>query len=473
LAGVTATSGGAQVASYVYGSDGSLFTQTEGARTTVYLPGEQMTIDTSTSPATLSGVRFYSLPGGITAVRTGLGSNYGFELQSDNHGTSTLWLDSTAQVPAWRQFDPYGAPRGTAPGAGFPGSRGFLGKVADAGTGLTDVGARWYDPVTGSFASLDPVLDAGSQAQLNGYAYAGGNPVGSSDPTGLRPTDCTGGGCEGNVDGGNPWHGGSSSHSGGGGGLHLPGDSFAGGTNGGSTHPKVSPPNDCPEGVVFICWGMNAARTDANYHGAGNGFNWNMEGPGACASSALMFISTCGISLATSGNGEGDSQGGSGGDGPPGDTNPADAGIPNLAKLINDIAEGLRRASAAAAKFLYPGGRTGALYMEGWDGPISLSSGDKNLSPSYRENIPPGTNKVNYHHLEAQAAGAIRAQAMRTGGPVDAVLFITGKDGACTACDPNLPTMLPEGSTLRVVWQGADGEPDSTLYTGVANPLHS
>jgi len=101
LAGVTATSGGAQVASYVYGSDGSLFAQTEGARTTVYLPGEQMTIDTSTSPATLSGVRFYSLPGGITAVRTGLGSSYGFELQSDNHGTSTLWLDSTAQVPAW------------------------------------------------------------------------------------------------------------------------------------------------------------------------------------------------------------------------------------------------------------------------------------------------------------------------------------------------------------------------------------
>jgi RHS repeat-associated protein len=192
LTGVTATSGGAAVASYVYGAGGSLFTQTEGTKTTVYLPGEQMTIDTSTSPATLSGVRFYSLPGGITAVRTGSGSNYGFELQSDNHGTSTLWLDSTAQVPAWRQFDPYGVPRGTAPGAGFPGSRGFLGKVADAGTGLTDVGARWYDPAAGSFASLDPVLDAGSQLQLDGYTYAGGNPVGSSDPTGEHPTDCTG-----------------------------------------------------------------------------------------------------------------------------------------------------------------------------------------------------------------------------------------------------------------------------------------
>jgi RHS repeat-associated protein len=205
---VTATSGGAAVASYVYGADGGLFTQTEGTKTTVYLPGEQLTIDTSTSPAALSGVRFYALPGGITAVRTGSGSAYGFQLQSDGHGTSTLWLDSTAQVPAWRQFDPYGAPRGTVPATGFPGSRGFLGMVADAGIGLTDVGARWYDPVTGSFASLDPVLDKASQLQLNGYSYAGDNPVGSSDPSGQHPTDCTGGGCEGNVDGGNPWHGG-------------------------------------------------------------------------------------------------------------------------------------------------------------------------------------------------------------------------------------------------------------------------
>src|SRR6185437_12720543 len=39
LTGVTATSGGAAVASYVYGAGGSLFTQTEGTKTTVYLPG--------------------------------------------------------------------------------------------------------------------------------------------------------------------------------------------------------------------------------------------------------------------------------------------------------------------------------------------------------------------------------------------------------------------------------------------------
>jgi RHS repeat-associated protein len=192
LTGVTKTTGGAAVAGYVYDAAGNLFTQTEGTKTTVYLPGEQLTIDTSTTPATLSGTRFYALPGGITAVRTGSGTAYGFELQSDEHGTNTLYLDSTAQNPTWRQFDPYGNPRGTAPATGFPGSRGFLNDPVDTATGLTSIGARWYDPATGTFASLDPLLEKASPAQLNGYTYAGANPIDSSDPTGLRGAGCNG-----------------------------------------------------------------------------------------------------------------------------------------------------------------------------------------------------------------------------------------------------------------------------------------
>ena len=39
LTGVTASSGGAAVASYVYGADGSLFSQTEGTKTTAASPG--------------------------------------------------------------------------------------------------------------------------------------------------------------------------------------------------------------------------------------------------------------------------------------------------------------------------------------------------------------------------------------------------------------------------------------------------
>jgi len=61
------------------------------------------------------------------------------------YGDVTLRLDYAAQNPTWQQFDPYGNPRG---------SRGFLNDPDGSVTGLTDIGARWYDPVTGSFISL-------------------------------------------------------------------------------------------------------------------------------------------------------------------------------------------------------------------------------------------------------------------------------------------------------------------------------
>jgi RHS repeat-associated protein len=178
------TSTGSTAASYVYDAHGNLFSDTAGTATTVYLPGEQLTINTSGN--TLSGVRTYSLPGGTTAVRTGSGTAYGFEIASDQHGTNTLYLNNTAQSPTWRQFDPFGNARGTTPASGtFPGNRGLLNDPVDSATGLTNIGARWYDSSTGTFVSIDPALETSSQLQLNGYTYAGMNPVDSSDPSGL------------------------------------------------------------------------------------------------------------------------------------------------------------------------------------------------------------------------------------------------------------------------------------------------
>ena len=176
-------------ASYIYDADGNLLLQADAAAgtTTLYLPGEQLT---SSAGGTTSGVRYYPLPGGATAVRTGTGSSYYFEI-GDQHGTSTSYLDYTAQVPAWRQFDPFGNPRGAT--AAWIDNRGFLGKVADPASSLTDVGARWYDPATGAFVSVDPLLEASDPTQLGGYDYAGNDPVSASDPSGKR---CEGEGCE-------------------------------------------------------------------------------------------------------------------------------------------------------------------------------------------------------------------------------------------------------------------------------------
>lgn len=61
---------------------------------------------------------------------------------------------TTAQAPTWRQFTPFGAPRGTP--VTWIDPHGFLNKPADPATGLTDLSAREYDPVTGQFISPDP-----------------------------------------------------------------------------------------------------------------------------------------------------------------------------------------------------------------------------------------------------------------------------------------------------------------------------
>jgi RHS repeat-associated protein len=182
LSAVTTASAGS---SYIYDPEGNLLVQNDASTntSTLYLPDQQIALNTGNG--TTSATRFYPLPGGGQAVRTGTGSSYVFEL-GDAHGTSLLELDATFTTPTWRQMTPYGAPRGTT--VAWPDNHGFLNKPQDTTTGLTDVGARWYDPTLGRFESLDPAFEPASPQQLNGYTYAADNPITGSDPTGLR--DC-------------------------------------------------------------------------------------------------------------------------------------------------------------------------------------------------------------------------------------------------------------------------------------------
>ena len=179
LTAVTTSSGGS---SYIYDADGTLLLQKDPGTTTLYLPGEQLALNTANGQIT--GTRFYALPGGGEAVRTGSGSAYSFEL-GDQHATATLTIGPTFTAPTWRQQTPYGAPRGNAPSS-WPDNHGFLNKAQDTTTGLTDVGARWYDPGTGTFASLDPIFEATDSQQQAGYNYAASNPITGSDPSGLN-----------------------------------------------------------------------------------------------------------------------------------------------------------------------------------------------------------------------------------------------------------------------------------------------
>ncbi|WP_329537073.1 RHS repeat-associated core domain-containing protein [Streptomyces sp. NBC_01450] len=101
-------------------------------------------------------------------------------------------MDATAQAVTSRYTKPFGETRGAAPSA-WPDDKGFLGKPTDTDTGLTHIGAREYDPATGRFLSVDPVLAPDNHESLNGYAYANNTPVTLTDPTGLRPDGMCGG----------------------------------------------------------------------------------------------------------------------------------------------------------------------------------------------------------------------------------------------------------------------------------------
>lgn len=136
---------------------------------------------------TLTGTRYYTHNGSLVAMRVG-GANPRY-VQSDQHGTAQVTVSTTDFTTTRRTFDPYGNPLGAGQGL-WPDNRGFLNMPHNPVTGLTDIGARKYDPTTGTFVSVDPILDTDNPQQWNPYAYSNNNPVTYSDPSGLYCDSC-------------------------------------------------------------------------------------------------------------------------------------------------------------------------------------------------------------------------------------------------------------------------------------------
>ena len=173
---------------YVYAANGSLLLETDPGTVALYLPwGEQLTENTSTGA--VSGVRYYSIGGVAIAARPSTGDvQY---LIGDQQGTAVTAVDAGNLAVTHRYYDPYGNEIGPVP-ASWPGNRAFVGGTADPATGLTNLGAREYNPATASFISPDSLVNQYDPADLNAYAYAADSPVTESDPTGAMP--CIAGG---------------------------------------------------------------------------------------------------------------------------------------------------------------------------------------------------------------------------------------------------------------------------------------
>ena len=192
LAKLTEPAAGGKAAtstSYLYDADGELLVRrptTGDGETVLYLGANEVHLTTKGTTKTFQGQRYYTVNGQRVAVRTATAGVSGTTLTwlaDDPHGTAGVAItgDDTQKITK-RYTGVFGAPRGTPPA--WIDDKGFLGKPADATTGLTHIGAREYDPGLGRFLSVDPVLNTDQAQSLNGYTYANNNPATFSDPTG-------------------------------------------------------------------------------------------------------------------------------------------------------------------------------------------------------------------------------------------------------------------------------------------------
>jgi RHS repeat-associated protein len=110
----------------------------------------------------------------------------------DSHGDTSYRFAGNSTVSATRVYDPLGKALATT---GTFTTIGFQGDYTDPTTGDVWMGARWYRPGTGNFASRDTVFGVlATPISLNRYTYAHADPLGMWDPDGRSP-DYTGVDC--------------------------------------------------------------------------------------------------------------------------------------------------------------------------------------------------------------------------------------------------------------------------------------
>ncbi|HEX9679788.1 MAG TPA: RHS repeat-associated core domain-containing protein, partial [Candidatus Saccharimonadales bacterium] len=140
-------------------------------------------------PTTVHGVtKYYTHGGSRVAMRRGDALYY---LSGDHLGSTSLTTDETGNIVSEVRYLPYGEER-WASGA-TPTDFTFTGQRNEAGFGLMDYNARYYNPRVGRFVSPDTVVPEPSGSQgWNRYAYVRNNPLKYTDPSGhgWEPRHC-------------------------------------------------------------------------------------------------------------------------------------------------------------------------------------------------------------------------------------------------------------------------------------------
>jgi RHS repeat-associated protein len=179
LASVAAPSGTSTLG---YDPTGNLISTTVGGVTTTFAYQQSQLISESVSGG--ASYAFLNDPSGaLSSTNTGNGAVQAYLPDALN---STLALvNSAGTTQTSYSYDLLGNAASSA-GASDPNPLRYTGLISGPAmpAGLQDNNARDYNPATGTFISQDPLGMSGSGNDL--YAYASGDPVDYSDPSGLE-----------------------------------------------------------------------------------------------------------------------------------------------------------------------------------------------------------------------------------------------------------------------------------------------
>ncbi|MFA5859957.1 MAG: RHS repeat-associated core domain-containing protein, partial [Elusimicrobiota bacterium] len=103
----------------------------------------------------------------------------------DGLGSVAAVTDGAGNITGTYKYDPFG---NILDSSGTPAIYGFIGSlgVRNDDTGLSLMGARYYDSFIGRFISRDPVTDMSDSVAFNKYVYCRNNPINLIDPKGLQ-----------------------------------------------------------------------------------------------------------------------------------------------------------------------------------------------------------------------------------------------------------------------------------------------